>query len=201
MVKATEVTKKPKHIWLLAFGILLLLIGFGYKAYVWYQLRSDKQRFTEASVLVDKIYSDIVTELGQPEDSKRTNSCSRPYQEFTGYGDPVCRVGVTVIYSVNDRSVANNYLSTTQRIIASNRRISLNGTLSRSIQDAIAINTEYHAATDNYYLNGLNCTSNYVFDTPSETFLKIKNDSNKPFQISFGCSGEAKSQIYSTVQQ
>ena len=91
-------------------------------------------------------------------------------------------------------------LKKTQAVIGSNSTINPEGALSSSIQDAVAVNTEYHAASDKYSLQGLSCIANYVFNTPSETYLKIKNVLKPPLQISFGCFGEAKSQIYPTIQ-
>jgi len=68
--------------------------------------------------------------------------------------------------------------------------------LSSEISDRLVVNTIYHAASDKYKLASLQCTVNYVFDTPDETFLKLKDANKKPFEITIGCYGPAKQQYY-----
>ena len=198
MGKAREVSKKPKHIWLVAFGILLLLVGFGYKALVWYQLRADKQRFTEASVLVDKIYADIVTELGQPEDSKRTNSCSVRYQEFTGSGDLTCHIDGSATYLVRDKQEAEAVITNVQDLISHNGKLKSLDTLNTDFHDSVAGSTVYHIVSNKYSVNSMQCSIGYIYDPPGGA--RMSGSENKKLEIGVSCSDAAKSQIYSSIQ-
>lgn len=196
--KTTGMSRKAKG--LLVFGILLLVAGASYKIYAWQAVRADKQRFAEASALVDKIYADIVAELGQPEDHKRTNSCSRTYQEFSGYGDPTCSVGIRAVYGVVNRSEADSKLRIIQKLLSKQASLKIGGTLSTMIADQQVGNNNAKGAFDEYRYYQLRCTAKYLYDTPGETLLSAQIENMKSFYVAVVCSGLTKSQIYPSIQ-
>jgi len=57
------------------------------------------------------------------------------------------------------------------------------------------VTTNYHGSQNFYRVNNLECTSKYVYNTPEETFLKLKH-SGIPLFIVIGCTGPAKKQYY-----
>jgi hypothetical protein len=189
-------TKKGKLVAVVTLVGLGVLTFWGYNTY---QVRADKQRFEEARATIDSIYADIVTQLGEPDDYKRSNTCSRPYQEFTGYGAPQCDVGIIIVYGLENEEAANTNMKLVQESASKPPKFMSNSTLDPSIAESSVTNTIFNTASDSYNFKGLRCVINYVYDTPQETYLNIKDSTKKPFQVSIGCAGEAKSQLYKLV--
>jgi hypothetical protein len=175
--------------------IVVLLIG-GYFVYEAVALRMNRHDFEQARTAIDTIYSDIVSQVGQPDDYKKERSCSRPYQEFTGYGSPNCDVGFSLIYGTQDEVKANAILQKVQSEINMHQVLKHTSQSLSYLTDKFVINANYHASSDTYSLNGLKCVANYVFDTPDETTLTIKDNSKKPLEITFGCYGPARQAYY-----
>lgn len=180
--------------------IFIAILVAGYFVYEAVAFRVNKHAIEQTRAAIDSVYSDIVVQVGQPDNYKQTNDCSRSYQEFTGYGDITCGIDTILNYGVNNEAEANNLVSRIQTIISRNGSFNLTAPKSASITDRFVVNTSYHAASDSYKANGLNCKVNYVFDTPQETFLKISDNNKKVFEVTIGCYGPARGLYYPLAQ-
>jgi len=185
------------HRKLIAFIVIIALAVGAYFVYQAVALRINKHDFQKARTAIDTIYADIVSKVGQPDDQKIVNNCTRTYQEFTGYSAPTCHVDTILIYGVKDGANANQQFKKIQNIVSAHADLlKPSRPLSKSITDQFVVDTINHAASDTYSLGSLHCVANYVYDTPDETFLEIKDTSNKSLQITIGCYGPARQQYY-----
>ena len=194
------VAKAQKPVWknkwlLLAVIIVLAAGGFSYRAYsAW----TNKRDFVQARAAIDTVYADIITKVGQPDNYKRTNDCSRPSQEF-GQGPLSCHTDISFIYGVNNDAEANVVFKKIQLAITKNNAFKPTGEPKSSLSSATIINTTLFGAEDNYRVKGLQCVANYTYKTPSETDLKLKSD-QLPLEITLGCYGPARVQYYPLSQ-
>jgi hypothetical protein len=175
-----------------AIVLLVLLIG-AYFVYEKVALEMNKRDFQQARAAIDNVYSEIVHQVGQPDNFKKYNLCDTYKNEFEN-GPISCNVNVDFIYSVRDEDDANIILKKLQKIILDNGLIE--SALANFIQDRTVGNSYFHDAIDNYEYSKLRCVSKYIYDTPSETYLTVKNKNRKSFQINLGCAGLAKDNYY-----
>jgi len=197
---------KPKRLTQLAWWrthkvlFILTILVFAILGFLLYEkiaLYENRRNFQQARLAIDSVYADIVRQIGQPDNHKRIDNCTRRYMEFTGYGDITCHVDDSLIYGVQDKDQAQDMYKKIQKIIGlSSNRFKLSGSLSGSITDGFAVNAPYHSASDSYDFSGLKCTANYVYNTPSETSLKINDREKTPFEVTFGCFGSAKALFF-----
>lgn len=165
---------------------------FAFRAY---EKQQNRLAFTEARAAIDLIYSEVVTKVGQPNNSRHTSSCSRNFQEWGG-GEISCDVGVDFIYGVLGRSQATDLYKNIQGLILAKKIFRANATLSSSIKDELVIDTYYHSAFDSFKSSkGLKCVAKYVYDTPKDTYLPLPKD-KKSMYITIGCYGGAKEAYY-----
>ena len=182
---------------IISFVILLVLGVIGFLVYSEIALQVNKHDFQQARSAIDTVYADIVHQVGQPDNFRRNNDCSRPNQEFES-GPLSCSVNTDFIYGVDNETNANDILAKVEAVISRHSNL-LKATLplSQSIKDSYVANTYYHRSVDYYKTNrGLACEVSYTYDTPGEIDLQIRNSSQKPLEISSGCSGFAEEQYY-----
>ncbi len=195
---AKSKVRQSKFIW--AASVIVLIIA-GYFVYQYVATQINKRDFIQARAAIDAVYVDIVAKVGQPDNSKRTNDCSRPSEEFE-QGPLSCSVATDFIYGVDNEEQANQLFKQIQGVIAMHSdQFKPTKPLSGAIADTLVVNTYYHSTLD-YYQNahGLLCVSSYIYDTPREINLSIKNSDKKSFEAGIACSGSAKSQYYSLDQ-
>ena len=184
----------PKEHKLLSLLILVVLGVVSFFVYQRVALELNKRDFQQARAAIDKVYADIVTQVGRPDNSKRVNDCSRPDQEF-GQGPLSCSVGIDFIYGVNNELDADTLFKKIQAVIGSHGDLKPTKALDDSIHDTLVVNSYYHSAQDFYSVSDINCSVKYTYDTPRETFLSI-NSNLKTFYVSLGCDGAARASYY-----
>lgn len=188
--------KRLKWRWLAYAVLLILVLIAGFKIYSHFSIAANKRAFQNARQTIDNVYYDAIKQVGMPDDAKISSSCSRSHEEF-GSGILSCDLNVNFIYGVNDQNQASLIFKKVQTDISSNHKdLKPTRPLAQSIKDSIVVSTTYHAASDTYKSYGLDCTVNYVYDTPREIDLAIKDTNKKPFEITLGCYGPAKQQYY-----
>jgi hypothetical protein len=195
---ASPKTKKSRRSkWLIYSILFLILLVSGYKVYDHFSIAANKRAFQNARAAIDNIYFDSIKQLGPADSAEASSDCSRTYKEFTGYTDLTCEVDTRFIYAVVNESEASGIFKKVQAIISQKDSVMKpSQAMASSIKDSLVVSTVYHSASDTYKINGLSCTVNYIYDTPREIDLSIKNPNMKPFEITIGCSGPAKQQYY-----
>lgn len=183
----------PKWAWLLLIFFILIIAFFTYHGYSQY---ADKKKFEQARADIDTIYADIVAKIGPPDNSKKVNDCSRPNQVFE-QGPLSCSVGTSFIYGVADENGANEILKMIEIIVGEKPKVFKPvKSLANKLSDTLVVNSYYHIASDKYTDSGLDCVLSYVFDTPREIDLALKDDARKPLQINVDCTGRAKKEYF-----
>jgi hypothetical protein len=194
---ASPKTKKSlRSKWLIYSILFLILLVSGYKVYDHFSIAANKRAFQNARAAIDNIYFDSIKQLGPADAADISSSCTRTYQEFSGYKNMTCHVDTKFIYSTGNENAANIIFKNIQKLVNTNNNFKPEESLSPTIKDSLVVNTVYHVASDTYHAYGLNCTVNYVYDTPREIDLSIKDPSKKPLEITIGCYGPAKQQYY-----
>jgi hypothetical protein len=155
------------------------------------EVRKDKEKFEQARTSLDKVYADIVATVGSPDNFETNSSCSRPNQEF-GQGPLSCVVQTSFVYGVNDLKAAGDLMQKTQSTLdkSSDFKNKIKGA---GMPDTL-LNSS--SQSDSYEVAGIKCSVKYVYDIPRETFLKIKDSSQKTFQVSLGCPDSAKAEYF-----
>jgi hypothetical protein len=199
---ARKTKRSHRFKWPVCIIMLVVLGVFGFRIYDHFSIAANKRSFQDARTTIDSIYYDAVKQIGPADNAEIGSSCSKTYQEFTGYGDLTCYLNANFIYGVSSESEANSIFKKVQDLVKNNfRSFRPTKTLSASIEDRLVVNSVYHAASDGYSAFGLRCTINYIYDTPREIDLSIKDSSKNPFEITIGCSGPAKQQYYRLASQ
>jgi hypothetical protein len=192
---ARLIKKNFRHKKTILVILLLLILAAGYWVYGQITTFSNKRDFQQAQSITDIIYSSIIKQVGEPDNSKKSDTCSRSYQEISGYGEINCDINRSLIYSVDSKEDAQNLIISVQKIINQNKSYSPAKPIKTSIETTGVLRTNYYGVQNFYKLKSLDCTSKYVYDTPEDTFLKLKHE-GKPLYIVIGCSGPAKKQYY-----
>lgn len=177
--------------------ILIVLLVAGYFVYDKIALELNKRAFQNARVAIDTVYADIVKEVGQPDDFKHENFCSRPNVTF-GEGPLSCDVSTTFIYGVADMDDANRVFKKTQITISTYKKLKPTKPLLSSITSVPVGDVIYSSATDYYKMSGVDCITSYWYDTPRQIELAINHKNKKPLEISLSCNNWARAQFYST---
>jgi len=183
-----------QHKWFSLLIIIALLIT-GVFVYEKIALELNKRAFAHARAAIDTVYADIVAQVGQPDNSKRSNTCSRPNQLY-GRGRLSCDISITFIYGLNDLDQASTYLKTIQKIITSQRTFKATKPLSIAITTGLVADAQYSDAHDYYSNSGISCEASYWYDTPRQIELDIKDGNKKPLEISLSCTDWARSEYY-----
>ncbi len=188
--------KTFKHKKFVTALIVLLVLAAGYWVYGQVTTYGNKRDFQQARKTIDTVYSQIVDQVGSPDSYKSGNSCSRSYQEFNGYVDMSCDVDISFVYAVSNREEAQNKINIMQKVINSkNELLKPSRPINTTIMTTGLVTTNYYGAQNFYKYGSLECTSKYVYNTPDDTFLKLKHD-GKPLYVVIGCTGPAKKQYY-----
>ena len=98
--KIRQKAKKNQGIILIFF--LIVVVG-GFVAFRQYAIWVDKEKFEQAQASIDALYADIVTQVGQPSNYERSQSCGRPNQKYN-QGPLSCNVGIGFVYALNEGS-------------------------------------------------------------------------------------------------
>lgn len=180
---------------LLALFLFIVLLVVGIFVYERVALELNKRAFARARTAIDTVYADIVAQVGQPDNSKRSSFCSRPNQTF-GQGPLSCNVDTSFIYGVANEDQANVYLKKIQIVINNHKNFKLSKLLSPAITSLPVVNSIYSSATDYYKTAGMECIVSYWYDTPRQINLVIKDQSKKSIEISLGCDDLARAMYY-----
>ncbi|PJE65372.1 hypothetical protein COU91_02030 [Candidatus Saccharibacteria bacterium CG10_big_fil_rev_8_21_14_0_10_47_8] len=176
------------------FLAVLVLLGGSFFAYQNYAKWQDKHKFEQAQTSINELYSEIVAKVGQPDNYKKTNSCSRPNLKFE-QGPLSCNVGVDILYGVDNIQAATNIFSTIQNGIVKESSSFVRIADSKD-KGSLPSST---VSSDNYKdsKSGMECTIKYAYDSPFDTFLTLNKEStSKPLFISIGCYASAKKGYY-----
>lgn len=178
--------KDDKLAW---FAAAILVLGFGYYAYNSYIKWNDRHRFEQAQASIDELYTDIVAKVGEPNNYRRSASCSRPNQKFE-QGPLSCNVGVEFVYDLNDRSEAESKYESAQSVIKNQNQLFTLTTYDKKLKD-VSFNTWLSVSGYGKMIaaNGMGCVFKFVFDTPKSTYLDIKGETKgKVFYGTLSCS-------------
>lgn len=176
--------------------LIIVLVVIGVFTYEKVSIYQNKRDFRQARVAIDEVYADIVSQVGQPDNFKRTSFCSRSYREFTGYGSTTCEVSTEFIYGVSTEDEANAMLKKIQSVFSQNKQFKIASPLSSAIGDTTILDTIYHASHDHYEYKTLGCINSFVFDTPRQMELYPIHRLKKGFEVSISCSAPAEDEYY-----
>jgi len=182
--------------WALLIPFIIALVA-GTLIYQAIALRQNRQAFQEARSDIDTIYADIVIQVGKPDNFRRTNSCSRPSQEFE-QGPLSCDVSTDFIYGVDNKTQADVLKSQIQHVI--NQHRDLLSPSAPPVSDIYPIlapgnNTD---SSNNYFLTKKNmqCGTKYTYDLPREIGIDLQKNDKKIFGIAFDCSSLARKDYF-----
>lgn len=205
MVKPSSSKLKRFIFWLrthklASIALVLVLLVVGFFVYEKVALEFNKRAFAQARTAIDAVYADIVKDVGQPDDYDRSSSCSI-YEGLFGDEGPIsCNIDTSFIFGVNNQEGAEVQFKKIQEAVKQHKKFKLSKPLSLTITSQGVVNSVYHTASDEFLVSGLPCIINYVYDTPREIFLKVKDQTKKPLQIVIGCHGIARNYFYSKSQ-
>jgi hypothetical protein len=140
-----------------------------------------------------------VRNVGRPDNTEVKNYCSRAHQELTE-GDLTCDIDTNFIFSVINNQEANNLIKKIQAQVNNVKYLHRKAPDMSSLKNYSIGDTLYQTASNDYTLGSLDCVINYVYDTPREMDLTIKDPNKRPFEITIGCYGPAKKQYYRLAQ-
>ena len=184
--------KRNKFLWL---AVLIALMVGGFATYKHISIAMNKRDFQNARIAINKIYSKVIGKVSRPDNAVAESFCSRSHKEFSK-GDLSCDINTNFIYGVDNEEIANQLLNSIQGQISSVKEFKSVTPINKSLKDYNVVSNIYHTASANYNVGSLRCVINYVYDTPREIDLTIKDNSKKPFEITIGCYGPAKQQYY-----
>lgn len=197
---ASSKTKKSWLGWvwrhkLLSLLVLVIVAAGAYAGYSHIQTSNNKRNFQNTSKDINNLYINIIKQVGSPDNAEVKSYCSRAHQEFTK-GELSCDLNTNLVYPVADQGEANILMKKIQQLIQDRAVDFRPKYISQSIKNYSVVDATYHTATDDYLSNGLSCVVGYIYDTPREINLSIKDSSKKPFEVTIGCYGPAKQQYY-----
>jgi hypothetical protein len=179
----------------LLFVVLLFLFWLPVHAY---RVHAENQKFIQTRAAIDTAYEQIEKNLGQPDNLKRTSSCSKQSKQIFNT-KLLCTAGTNLIYGVVSRSQADILVSQIQKIITGTKLFKALSAPAH-ITDSLVYDTYYHDALDTYRgPHSIGCSVKYSFDTPEETDLSINSSKKLPFEVFMSCSAEAKRAVYPVV--
>ncbi|HET9850429.1 MAG TPA: hypothetical protein VFP35_02280 [Candidatus Saccharimonadales bacterium] len=178
--------------------VLVVLVVIGIFVYQAVAVRIEKHNFEQARAAIDKIYADIVAQVGQPDSHRRTNECSRLSRAFNN-GPIYCEVASDLAYGVPGESDANRLKSEIQGTINGSGSIFRSSSAPASDIIVKPAPGTVNSSVDYYKTHeGVMCSFKYTYDLPSEIDLSIKDPSKKIFELSIGCWGSARKLYYPT---
>ena len=182
---------------LVSLVLMVILLILGFFVYQRVTLELNKRAFAQARTAIDAVYEDIVENVGQPDNFKATNECSRSHIAI-GDGPLSCYIDNEFIYGVEDKNEANSLRQKIKSTISNHSDV-LKPTpqTTSSIDITPSGSTETNIFVDHYDSAGLLCAIKYVFEIPREIALELKRGSNKkPFFVVISCSGDAREIFY-----
>lgn len=175
--------------------LFIVMIVIGVFIYQKIALELNRLAFKNAQHAIDTVYADIVAQVGQPDNSKRSNTCNIVRNEFSS-GPIYCFISIDFVYGLSSRQDADRLFNNIQKIVSLHPELFKVVKLTSSIDTTTIGNNIYQATHDSYIVNGLGCTFSYVYNTPKLTGLMIKDVQKKVFQISLGCSSKSRVAFY-----
>src|SRR3989344_7419762 len=148
----------------LVLAIILLVVGFF--VYEKVALELNRLAFKSARHTIDTVYTDLVNEVGPPDNSKTINECSRSHVAI-GDGPLSCYIDNEFIYGVKDKTEANNIKQKINTIVSKHSSIfKPTPPPASSIDITPSGSTEINSSIDYYDAAGLLCAIKYVFEIP-----------------------------------
>lgn len=188
-----------KHKWLFVLIIAVLAVG-GFFVYEKVALELNRHAFQQASHAIDTIYADIVAQVGQPDNFRRSSQCSRPNQEFE-QGPLSCYMDIDFTYGLEDQAEGVNLNNKIKNIIAKHPDLLKPTPEPPSDIQVTPAPSNYSDSALYWYKSdgGLQCTYGYAYDNPNKTHLKLLDTHAmlKTFYGTVGCAGNAKNTYYS----
>ena len=179
----------------LVLAIILLVVGFF--VYEKVALELNRLAFKSARHTIDTVYTDLVNEVGPPDNSKTINECSRSHVAI-GDGPLSCSVNTSFIYGVSNRSEADQLMNDVQKVVKKHTNTFKSVSAPPSFIDITPAISDVNNSKVNYYsVAGLFCAIKYVYDTPRESDLILQNSRDKiPYFIAITCSADARAIFY-----
>lgn len=194
MAKSNKNVLKHKKS-LLALIIIVVLIA-GYWIYGQVSTYTNKRDFQQAREAIDSIYKNVSKSASIPDNYSRNNVCARSYQELSGYGEITCDVETSFIYAVPNKAEAQDKINLIQKNINQKAKtLKPTKPINTNIETTGVVSKDYYGAQNFYKYGSLDCTSKYVYNTPDDTFLKLKSP-GIPLYVVIGCTGPAKKLYY-----
>lgn len=196
MVKNKGVAKKVKkpafdisHFWNKHWArILITVLVFGILAFIGINkliIYQQKQQFDAAEASLDKLYGDIVAQVGQPTDVKKDKSCSYASAEV-GKGQLGCGFGYQLQYAVSDVSDANKIQSKAIQTFKTEHILKLKYIRELGIEDGKSSLPGKNTAGDLVCTKPITCSFSISYTD--------QKDHNLMLSITFG--GPAKAEFY-----
>lgn len=190
--KALNYIKAHRRLSLALVIAILILCYFPLHAY---RIYADEHKFSQSRSAIDDAYSKISSSIGEADDIKRQSSC---FKDSGLLRDHVtCAVETDFIYSSANQNQANTLMGKIQQAIAASHHFKPSHKLSKALSNDLVYDTYYHDAEDTYRgPHGIDCSVKYSFDTLDEVDLTWRDQSLKPFEIFFSCSGGSAKTVY-----
>lgn len=172
--------------------ITLLICYLGVHSYRGW---ADTRRLRASRSSLDDAYAAISGKLGQPDDSKTTNTCQQ--QNGLAQTYTICSVETDFVYSVANQTQANLFMNQIQKVMSIQKGFKATKKVSKQLSDTLLVDSYAHEATD-YYRGpyGSTCQIKYVFATSDDITLSARDPSMQPFEIFFKCSHKSVRSIY-----
>ena len=184
---------RNKLVLFFCFVIIAIACYFTYQNI---SLNRNRIAFQNAQADINDTYADIIKKLGQPDNHRIFNFCSRPSQEFE-QGPLSCYLNIDFIYGVKNYQQALGLNDQIRTVIQKSPTISQTNAPPSDIHITPAPST-YSDSNLYWYKTkrGLYCTYGYAYDNPEKTHLELKDKNKKSFYVTLGCSGDARKEYF-----
>ena len=175
----------------LCIALLLLSVYLLIHAYRGW---ADTRRLHASRAAIDTIYSDVSAKLGQPDDLRATNTCTK--QSSLGQDYILCSVETDFIYGSANQDQANILMAQIQKVVASAHVFKATSKPAASLSNDPVVDSFAHDATDTYRgPYGSACNVKYSFATPDEVDLSLRSNL-QPFEVFITCAHRSVRAIY-----
>jgi len=202
--RSSKLDKYPPLGWVrhhkfISILLFLTVLITGLFVYEKVALVLQRRAFQQARIAIDTVYANIVKNVGPPDNSKRQSECSKSY--FGAYKLIIsCSVNNDFVYGVKNKEDADKLTTKIRMTINEHPELlRTNSAQNTGVDTNPAPGYENTSSSYDYFKtkDGLLCIFKYVYDNPSETYLKLQNhDDSKTFYVTSGCTGNAKEQYY-----
>ncbi len=181
--------------------IAISVLAFGVLAYEKITLEQNRRAFIDARKAIDIVYVDIVKQVGQPDNFRRSNTCSRPSMEFQR-GPLSCDVSTDFIYGVSNKEEADQLKAKIQAVFKQHGDILIPSPAPPSDIHPIPAPGNNTDSSNDFYKSkkGLDCSVKYTNNRPDEISLKLGTGNLKIFSTTTGCGGSARTEFYSIYE-